>query len=100
MYAFRTWVWGVGGYYITVVIVFKHRMREKSLTAILAYWLARLLIARLPFGIRPLRIVATRRWIKRLVDRYVLGVARVLDKLLPVTGVVRGRGGSGDVSGE
>ena len=76
-------------------------MRGKSLTAILAYWLAKLLIAKLPFGIRPLRIVATRRWVKCLVDKYVLGVARVVDKvLLPVTGVIRRCGGSGNVSGE
>lgn len=78
-----------------------HRMREKSLTAILAYCLAKLLVARLPFGIRPLRIVATRLWIKRLVEKYVLGIARAVDKvLLPVTRLLRRRGGSDDVSGE
>ena len=61
-------------------------MREKSITAILAYWLAKLLLARLPFGIRPLRIVATRRWIRWLVHKYVMGIARAMDMvLLPVT---------------
>jgi hypothetical protein len=76
-------------------------MRETSLTAILAYWLAKLLLARLPFGIRPLRIVATRLWIRWLVHKYVMVTARALDKALtPVAWLFRRRGEPVDVSGE
>ena len=76
-------------------------MRGMSLTAILAHLLAKLLLARLPFGIRPLRIVATRLWIRWLVHKYVLGFARGIDKvLLPVTWCLKRREEPVDMSGE
>ncbi len=76
-------------------------MRENSLTAILAYWLAKLLLAKLPFGIRPLRFVATRLWIRLLVHKYVMGFARAMDRiLLPVTWCFKRREEPVDLSGE
>ena len=55
-------------------------MRDLSLTPLLARLLSKLLLSELPFGIRPLRIVATRLWIRRFVMRYVIGGSRAVDR--------------------
>jgi len=56
-------------------------MRDLSLTPLIARLLAKLLLSELPFGIRPLRIVATRLWIRRFVMCYVIGGARAVDRV-------------------
>jgi hypothetical protein len=56
---------------------------------VLARLLAKLLLSELPFGIRPLRIVATRLWIRRFVLRYIIGSARAVDRAAgPVTRLI------------